>query len=102
MKLSKIRQHDRDNLEAARIILSEPERYGGILLEWAKAYIELHDRIVHGTRGARTQALRELASRRESIEVAQKTPARSGSEQPKGSEIQGEKVPASKSQGSLF
>jgi hypothetical protein len=35
---------DRDNAEAAAIILADPERYDGALLEWARLWMSRHER----------------------------------------------------------
>jgi hypothetical protein len=36
--------YDKDNLEAARIMLADPERYAGSPLEWAKLWMAKHER----------------------------------------------------------
>ena len=36
--------YDKGNLEAARIILADPERYAGLPLEWAKLWMAKHER----------------------------------------------------------
>jgi len=40
--MAKTGSYGHDNGEAARIILSDPERYGGLALEWAKLWVSRH------------------------------------------------------------
>ena len=36
-------RYRRGNLEAARIILESPDRYRGLLLDWARHYLSAHN-----------------------------------------------------------
>jgi hypothetical protein len=40
--MAKTRDYDRDNEEAAAIILADPVKYDGLMLKWAKSWMERH------------------------------------------------------------